>query len=394
MLALLAGPVSASAQVLPEGPFRPFGGRVTLGGEIVATAGQSDDETFFNYTDYEHNALRLFRLAVSGAWRPFERLAFLGEVRSEDLHGVTPFAAYVRVRPWAWRRFDIQAGRIPPTFGVFGRRAYNTDNPLIGYPLGYQYLTSLRTEAVPANAGDLLRMRGRGWRSSFAVGNSEPGPGIPLITAFRWDTGVQVRWGVGPVEISGALTNGTLSNPRVSDDNDGKQVSGRIAVNPVTGLVLGASGARGSWLSRRVPAVAAGREFAQTVIGLDAEYSRSHWLMRGEAIWSRWALPYPMATSNGRDVRAWTAWAEGRYRITPRIFLAGRVDHLGFSTVQPMPLTEPRTAWDAPVDRLEGAVGYYLQRNLVARFGLQANWRRLGRDTNRTFVAGQLAWWF
>ena len=99
------------------------------------------------------------------------------------------YAAYVRVRPWRRHRFDIQAGRIPPTFGAFGRRAYSTDNPLIGYPLAYQYLTSLRPDAIPATADDLLRMRARGWRSSFPVGSQTPGPGVPLVTAFRWDTG-------------------------------------------------------------------------------------------------------------------------------------------------------------------------------------------------------------
>src|SRR5437660_527842 len=61
--------------------------------------------------------------------------------------------------------FDIQLGRVPPTFGAFPRRAYSTDNPFIGYPLAYQYLTSLRADALPANADELLQMRARGWLS-------------------------------------------------------------------------------------------------------------------------------------------------------------------------------------------------------------------------------------
>ena len=56
---------------------------------------------------------------------------------------------------------------MPPTFGAFARRTYATDNPLIGYPLAYQYLTSLRPDALPANADELLRMRGRGWLSQL-----------------------------------------------------------------------------------------------------------------------------------------------------------------------------------------------------------------------------------
>ncbi len=266
MIVVLSAPALASGQILPEGPIRAFDGRLAVAGEVVATAGQTDHESYFNYTDYEHNALRLFRLALSASWRPVERLAFVGEVRSEDLDGARAFAAYMRVRPWKNRRFDVQVGRIPPTFGAFGRRTYGTDNPFIGYPLGYQYLTSLRTDAVPATAADLIDMRGHGWLSYFPVGSPMPAAGVPLVSAFRWDTGVQAKLGAGPVEISAALTSGTLSNPRVRDDNGGKQVSSRVAVTPVVGLVLGVSGARGAWLSRSITS----ESLAQTAVGLDA----------------------------------------------------------------------------------------------------------------------------
>ena len=96
------------------------------------------------------------------------------------------------------RAFDIQAGRVPPTFGAFARRIYASDNPLIGYPLAYQYLTSLRADALPVNADELLAMRGRGWLSSYSIGNPMPANGLPLASGFRWDTGVQVHAGVGP----------------------------------------------------------------------------------------------------------------------------------------------------------------------------------------------------
>ena len=78
------------------------------------------------------------------------------------------YALYVRVRPWTRGAFDIQVGRIPPTFGAFPRRSYEAENPLIGYPLAYQYLTSLRAgrgpgqrrraaaDARPRVAGQLL----------------------------------------------------------------------------------------------------------------------------------------------------------------------------------------------------------------------------------------------
>jgi hypothetical protein len=378
----------AQAQVLPESPLRSPDGRLVVSAELTATIGSQDDTAFFNYTDYEHNALRMLRLGTSGVWRPTGWLALAGEIRSEDLEHPSVYAAYARVRPWRSRNIDIQAGRIPPTFGAFGKRAYNTDNPVIGYPLAYQYLTSLRSDAVPASAEDVLRMRGRGWRSNFPVGDPTPGPGLPLISGFRWDTGVQVRWKAGPVEVTSALTQGTLSNPRLSDDNSGKQLSGRVTVTPAVGLVIGVSGAGGAWLSRRVPG---GDGSQQRAFGADIEYSRDHWILHGEMVFSRWSVPLPLTPSNAQSLSALGTWVEGKYRLTPRIFVAGRADRLGFSQLQGSTATLP---WDAPVTRFEAGAGYYLQRNLVARATVQSNRRSGGRVTERSFVSAQLAYWF
>jgi len=46
------------------------------------------------------------------------------------------------------------------------------------------------------------------------------------------------------------------------------------------------------------------------------------------------------------------------------------------------------------VRRLESAVGYYIQRNFVLRGSVQANWRDGGRDRSRTYLSGQLVYWF
>lgn len=386
-------------QALPAGPIETARGTVTIAGEITATAGGRDEQAYFNYTDYEHNALRMLRVSLSAMWRPSRRLAFLTEVRSENAERLIPYALYVRVRPWARLPLDLQAGRIPPVFGAFARRSYGVDNPLIGYPLAYQYLTSLRPDAVPASADDLLQMRGRGWRASYPVGNRVPAPGVPIVSAYRWDSGIEARYGTDRAEAAVAVTSGTLSNPRVGDDNGGRQWSGRAAWKPTAGLVLGASGARGAFVDGAIvdayEPVLGRHAYTQTAIGADAEYSRGYWIVRGEAIRTRWSVPRINLPFIDRPLAAQAAYVEARYRLGPRLFIAGRADRLSFSTITGRRLFGGRpTPWDAPVTRVEGGGGIYLQRNLIVRGILQHDWRDGGRVRSRSYVSAQISYWF
>ena len=373
--------------------------QVTASGEVTAAMGGRDDSAFFNYTDYEHNALRMFRVSLAGMWRAASRLAFLGELRSEDVEHVVPYALYVRVRPFAGQPLFIQAGRIPPVFGAFGRRTYTTDaNPLIGYPLAYQYLTSLRPDAIPASADELLAMRGRGWRTVYSLGSPNPAPGVPLMSAYRWDTGVEVHYSGRRIDGSMAVTVGTLSKPLVEDDNDGRQLSGRVAWKPVVGLVIGASGSSGAFLSRplsEIRTVQSDGPFTQRAIGVDAEYSRDYWIVRGEMLHSRWTLPAVAEPYLPDPLRATAGFVEGRYRFGARYFAAARVDRLTFSRIRGQRLFGGApTPWDAPVTRIEAGGGVFLRRNLTVRGVLQRNWRDGGRVRVRTFVSGQVAFWF
>lgn len=396
---LLGTRLSAGAQSMPSEPLVFGAGRVTVGGDVSATfscaetpeaASCGDDSGFFNYSDYEHSTLRMVRLDIDAAIRANRYLSVLAEVRTETGSRLRPYALYVRWRPWPERAFDIQAGRIPPTFGAFGRRTYANDNLLIGYPLAYQYLTSLRPDAVPASADELLGMRGRGWRTSFSLGNPAPDHGVPLISAFRWDTGVQAHAASSWADWAASVTTGSLANPLVSDDNGGKQVAGRIALHPRAGLVIGGSGARGSFLSRAAarsaaPAMTTG-DFAQSAVGADIEYSRDYYLVRAEAIHSAWTLPTIEA-----PLRALATSIEGRYKIHPRFYAAGRYDHLGFTTITGLTQTSP---WDAPVTRVEVGGGYLALRNLQFKASVQRNTRQGGRVTHLTIAAAQAVLWF
>jgi len=393
----LAAISAAGAQVLPSEPLALAGGRVTLGADISATVGGSDPG-FFNYTDYDHSALRMLRVDVMGSLNAGDHFAFLGELRSENVDGLVPYALYVRIRPWAARHIDIQAGRIPPTFGAFARRTYANDNPLIGYPLAYQYLTSLRPDSLPASADDVFRRRGSGWLTRFTIGDTTLDRGVPLVSAFRWDTGVQLHGGAphGLVNAIVAVTTGTLSNPLFTDDNAGRQLAGRVEIRPLVGLVVGTSVARGPFVTSAAARAAAadGRdgEFTQTAWGGDLEYSRGHYLLRLESIVSAWRLPIVRAPVLQLPLRAVSTSVEGRYRLTPGLYAAARFDHLGFSDLAGTQLVQP---WDAPVTRVEAGMGYSLLRNLQVKLSVQRNTRDGGSLERRTTIgAAQLVFWF
>ena len=384
----------ASAQLLPEQPITFAGGHVVLGAEVTATVAP-EDPGFFNYTSYEYNALRNFRVGMSAELKATDRIQVLGEVRLD--HG-TVFDAYglfLRLRPWPQRRFDIQIGRIPPTFGAMSRSAYGSSNMLIGQPLAYQYLMSIRPDALPANADDLLRMRGRGWLSDFPVGNTSPAPGLPLVSTAKWDTGIQTHGIVGMLELTGSITAGSLSDPRFRDNNDGRQWAGRLVARPVPALALGVSGSRGGWLNHVVDENRVSAEQTesaqQTAVGFDGEFSAGPVLVRGEVIRSSWSMPVIDAPAIDSPLVANSVLVEGRYRVGPGFYVALRAELLGFSTINGSTTTD---TWEADTSRLEAGVGYSVIRNLMLKGSWQLNDREGGRVRRDALVAAQVLYWF
>ena len=391
LVAVLHSGGSAQAQTVPSEPLTFGGGRVVIGGD-AAIAAAPEDEGFFNYSDYEQTTLRQIRVGVSALVRLSDRVSFLGELRSENFEYVSAFALYARIRPFPNRRLDVQIGRIPPTFGSSSRRTYGHDNPLIGSPLAYQYLTSLRADSAPASVDELLAMRGRGWLASYSVGNVDLDRGVPLVSAFTWDTGVQVSTGWKMLTMAVGVTNGTASNPRVSDDNGGKQIAIRTTATPTTGLTIGGSLARGEFLDRRVRALLpdAGHDYDQQAAELDVEYSRDHWVARAETVYSQWTMPLG-TDGTATTLRAAGTAIEGRYSFAPGWYGAARFEHLGFNRIAGATQTDQ---WEAPVRRLEVGAGYYVQRNLIAKTSVQFNRRDGGRVTRSELLAVQLLYWF
>jgi hypothetical protein len=206
---------------------------------------------------------------------------------------------------------------------------------------------------------------------------------------------VQVRLGREPVSLALALTQGTLSYPLTGgDDNEGKQLAGRLAWSPSPALVVGVSGASGEFLSREVeealPQQARGTH-RQSALGLDIQWSAGHWILRAEAVSSRWRLPALETTRIEDPLGALGAYAEARYKVRPGLFLAGRVERLAFREIDSV--AGPQS-WDAPVTRVEAGGGWSPRPGVLLKASWQHNWRDGGRVRENDLVAGQVVLWY
>ena len=375
----------------------PDGQRLVVSGQASVSV-SSADHGYYNYSSYSLDLLRLAQFDLSASFRVDRRILLVADLRADGSTSgheweIRPQAAFIRFRPWPRRAFDIQGGIIPPVFGSFGRRAYARDNPLVGMPLAYQYLTSLRSDSVPASADELLGQRGRGWLSSFSVGETYHGAGLPVIDGLRNQLGVEVRAGSGlPVEVEAAVTSGSLSVPRGDYAPAWRQFSGRVAVRPFAGLVVGVSGSRGIFLAQSISAVypdaPSGR---QTAIGFDAEWSLGHWLLRTEEVVSRWRLPRISAPYIDGPLDAFGISVEGRYRLRPGLDVAARFDHLDFSEISG---SQGTIGWEAPVGRVETGLAYSPIRRVVTKLSWQWNWRDTSFRPHEGVVAAQVLVWF
>ncbi|HJS58845.1 MAG TPA: hypothetical protein VKA01_12150 [Vicinamibacteria bacterium] len=362
------------------------GPRLALGGE-ASFSFSNQDRGFFNDAAYGHNLLRLARLDLLASLRLAKGLTAVADLRSENLDAPTAYALYLRFRPFASRELDLQAGRIPPVFGTFPRRRYAQDNPLISWPLVWQYPTTLRPEAPPRGPDALLLVRGSGWRvPSPGYGAAA---GVPTASAARWDTGVEARYADGPLELAVALTQGTLSEPRFEDTNDGKQLSARIAWRPAPSVVLGASAAQGEFLDASVP-LPPGR-YDQRAYGLDAELAWGHLLARAEAIYSEWDVPPTGRPPFHGPLAAAGFYVEARWRFAPGWHVAARWDSLGFSDIRGSHGPEP---WEAPARRLEAALGFSPRRHILLKAAYQRNARDYGFVRGNDLVGAQAVLWF
>lgn len=393
LVALLSHPAAAQTE---ESYTHPDEHRVAVGGDVSIVVAPPDQRTYFNYTTYDIDGLRMAQVQLYGEWHLRERVSLVGELRTENASTLDASALYLRWRPRARSPLVIQAGRIPPVVGAFGRRAYGRDNAVLGMPLAYQYLTLLRPDALPSSTSDLLKMRGRGWQPSYPIGNLALTTGVPLVAASRWDTGVEGTWTSRGLELSAAVTQGAPAVPLVRESNHDLMWSGRAAAHIPGSITIGVSGARAGWLADSVLDLTPdgrGTPHTQTLLAADTEFGVGRWLVRAEWLRSTFDVPVVNDPDPLHRLTAQSGFIEGRYRFHPRMQIGVRADRLAFGQLRD-PDTGVSTTWDANVTRVEVTFGLRLSRALELRAGWQENRRQSDRGGRRGLPIAGLLYWF
>jgi hypothetical protein len=377
VVAALTPPGTAAAQTAP-GPKAFFNGTLDLAYAFDNKGAPEVNRLIRGDTPFDNVRLRLFADVTLGSrWAVFNQILI---DPASQLGLETFLRSYLRFDVFKKQKADLslQAGVVPTPFGSYSPRAYSEKNPLISDPLMYHYFSSLRSNQLPRDNADLLRHRGQGQAAEFSgfAGGGSPVKfnGLPMIYDPCWDTGLQAQGSFGRFEYVVGVAQGTLSTPRIKggDNNDGKQVSARVAFVPRPGIVLGASVARGPYLDSALevslPPGTDVDEFAQQIYGFDLEVGVGHLAVFAELASNRWEHPNIDDGHGGaQDLENVGGYVEARYTLRPGLYAAFRYDRIDFGEIDDGTGTGQTASWDYDVQLWEYGVGYYLTDRIIAK---------------------------
>jgi hypothetical protein len=370
----------AGAQSPPSGAQdRPFTEEATwsfkLGTDAAVTLSNlesgSSNERNDRSTNLDGLWLRLYAKLAYG-----DKALFLVDLYSSEGESPRIFGLYGQVQPDP--RIGVRAGLIPMVVGSWQDRAYPSRQPLIGEPVPFQYLLSLRIDSIPRTTDELVDHRARG---GGAFGLAVPGKEMHVTVAYEqcWDTGVAVFGTSGRLGYQVAAMEGTPGSPvtrmrlpsrgQPRDDRKGASIEGRLTYRLTDAVRIGVSAARGSYLRASVqsvlPAGASIEDYRQELAGADLRIRKGRVEAHGDYLFSRYRSPF---VPEALDAHGYSG--EASLELTPGLRAAVRFSGLAFSDVRD---SRGRTvAWEAPVARLEaGAVWRFYEDHVAVKAAYQ-----------------------
>jgi len=211
-------------------------------------------------------------------------------------------------------------------------------------------------------------------------------PRVTLLGAF-YPYGVSLTVSGSKWDARGAVIDTSpLRSRRIIGSNTTPRFANVViggGVTPVIGLRIGGSVTRGGW--KRPGELPITRETLDaTLITVEADYSFRYTKVIGE--WTRDAL----TTTTGQSVAAgW--YIQGQQVLTPRFFLAARIERIGSPEADPL-LTPVVDAFAGT----EEVLGFRLRPDLTFRVGHRAR-RPFGQTAYANQAAASIVWahrWF
>lgn len=291
---------------------------------------------------------------------------------------VRPDGYFLSIRRPADFPINFWIGKIPTPVGKFSPRSYSHLNPLIGYPLAYQY-------KVPYNVFTLSSET-----SNLSLRDRNLGAGTSIYEAC-WITGLSAFGNLDGTEYMVAIGRGTLTNPEARE-NKGFQIAGRVGRSFNNWLTAGVSGGIAPYLqhSTGLPSGTSIRDPKHLILGADASARFNNLNLIFEAFYNSWDTPQYQSEKN---IHAFTWYLEGQYFILSNLYAAARLNQVRFNDIT-NPTTLQETPWGYDITRTEAALGFSPISELLIKAVVQHNSFDSPTIQNITIYALQVAFHF
>jgi hypothetical protein len=262
----------------------------------------------------------------------------------------------LRFAPWRDVRASVQVGKFATVVGNWVARHGSWDNPFISAPLPYERLTGIWDNEPPRSLNQLLLWSHLRPGLAPAVLATDKQLRVPLIWGPAYGTGASVSAALGRFTLAAEVKNSALSSRPKAWDDDGlawrhPTLSTRVAWSPNAMWHLGLSASTGAFLLAEArPFLAPGAGFGdyrERTLAADLTFAWHHWQIWAEVFQTRFALP------RLGDAATTAAYAELKYRFTPRFSAALRLNRQTFGTM--MDPSRGPTHWDRNTTRIDFA---------------------------------------
>jgi hypothetical protein len=312
---------------------------------------------------------------VDARWSDY--LYFFGQLRLDRSFDPSDNGAQVRLdeyflryKPFGNARLNLQIGKFATVVGNWVPRHYSWDNPFVTAPLPYENLTGIWDIAAPEDVEELLYW---GHVTGYdSMDYSDKYLRLPIIWGPSYASGVAVSGAINKFDYAAEMKNSALaSRPESWDATEigfsHPTFSGRLGFRPNEMWNMGISVSSGCYLLPQAAAsLPRGRnigDFREKVLAQDISFAWHHLQLWAEVYETRFEVP----RVGNADTLAY--YVEGKYKITPQLFVALRWNQQLFDTV---PDGKEQVQWGNDVWRVDTALGYrftnYLQGKLQYSF--------------------------